>query len=132
MAVLCLHRDIRNVLALCGLNIGYVNHVACRVERSCNRHLFALELLRILLIIEEVSSRFALGRLTREQGELPVCEFYDLAGKCLTCCWICLLGLWLPRLLLLSRLLLGLLRLLLLLGVAATLSSQARGGNAEG
>ena len=108
-----------------------MNRVACFVERSCNRHLFALVLLRILLIIEEVSGRFALGRLTREQGKLPVCEFYDLAGKCL--CLICLLGLWLPLLLgLRLRLWLGLLRLLLLPGVVATLGSQAGGGNAEG
>ena len=83
------------VRRLCGLNIGYVNRVACCIERSCDRHLFALVLLRILLIIEEVSGRFTLGRLTREQGLLPVCEFYNLAGKCL----ICLLGLRLPRLL---------------------------------
>ena len=123
------------VRRLCGLNIGHVNRVACCVECSRNRHLFALELLRILLIIEEMPGHFAVGRLACDQGKLSVCEFYNLAGKCLICCWICLLGFLLPRLLsllLLRRLLLGLLRLLLLPGVVATLGSQARGGNAEG
>ena len=96
MAVLSLHRDTPERAGdLCGLNIGYVNHVACFVERSRNRHLFALELLRVLLIIEEMSGHFAVGRLACEQGKLSGCEFYNLAGECL----ICLLGLRRPRLL---------------------------------
>ena len=96
MAVLSLHRDTPERAGdLCGLNIGYVNHVACFVERSRNRHLFALVLLRILLIIEEMSARFAIGRFACEQGKLSGCEFYNLTGECL----ICLLGLRRPRLL---------------------------------
>jgi hypothetical protein len=111
------------------LNIGYVNRVACFVEGSRNRHLFAVVLLCILLIIEEMPARFAIGRLACEQGKLSGWEFYDLARECL----ICLLGWLLLRLLwgwLLLPRLLGL--WLLLPGVVATLGSQARGGNAEG
>ena len=103
---------------LCGLNVGYVNHVARFVEGSRNRHLFALVLLCILLIIEEVSAWFAVRCLACEQGILSGCELYDLAGECL----ICLLGL----------VLLGLWRLSLLLLGTVGLSSQAGGGNAEG
>jgi hypothetical protein len=97
---------------LCGLNIGYVNHVASCVERSGNRHLFVLVLLRIVLIIEEVSGYFALRRLACDQGILSVLELHNLACECL---------------------LLVLLRLPLL-GVAATLGlgRQARGESAEG
>lgn len=90
---------------LCSLNIGYVNRVACYVECSGNRHLFALIFLRVVGIIEEVPGHFALGRLACDQGILPVLELRNLAGECLV-------------------LLLGLL-LLFLLGVAATLGSQA-------
>jgi hypothetical protein len=121
------------------LNIGYVNRVACFVEGSRNRHLFAVVLLCILLIIEEMPARFAIGRLACEQGKLSGWEFYDLARECLICLpgWLRLRLLW--GWLLLSWLLLGWLLLprllglwLLLPGVVATLGSQARGGNAEG
>jgi len=120
-----------------------VNGVACFVEHSSNRYLLALVLLRIFLIIEEMSGRFSIGRLAREQGELSGCEFYDLAGKCLAC-W---LGLWLLArgaclrlpwhlrlgLRLLPRHLgLSLLRLPGLLGVVGTLRSQAWGRDTEG
>ena len=105
---------------LCGLNIGDVNRVACCVERSGNRHLFVRELLRIVLIVKEVSSYFALRRLACDQGKLSVLELHNLACEGV-----------------------GLLRVLLRLGllsVAATwglcralgLGSQAGGKSAKG
>jgi len=105
---------------LCGLNIGDVNRVACCVERSGNRHLFVRELLRIVLIVKEVSSYFALRRLACDQGKLSVLELHNLACECV--------GLLRGLLLLLA-----LLRLCLL-GVAATLGlgSQAGGKSAKG
>ena len=118
-----------------------MNHVVCFVERSRNRHLFALELLRTGLIVEEVSGRFAFGGLACEQGELSVCEFYDLAGECLACLralrLLSRLGLlpwlrgWLLGLRHLSRPL-GLWGLPGLLRAVASLGSQARGRDTEG
>ena len=40
---------------LCGLNIGYMDHVVCGVECSGNGHILALILLRVVLIVKEVS-----------------------------------------------------------------------------
>ena len=56
-----------------------MNRVACCVERSGNRHLLALVLLRIVLIIEEVSGYFALGRLACDQGKLSGWKLLNLA-----------------------------------------------------
>src|SRR5882757_2522887 len=90
-----------------------MNRVVCCVERSRNRHLFALVLLSTVLIIKEVSGYFALGRLACDQGILSVLELRNLARECLV-------------------LLLVLLPLPLLRRGVATLGSQAGGESAEG
>ena len=91
-----------------------MNHVACGVERSGNRHLFVLVFLRIVLIIEEVSGYFALRGLACDQGKLSVLELHNLACECLVLLW-------------------ALLRLPLLGGAATLgLGSQAGSESAEG
>ena len=68
-----------------------MNHVACCVERSGNRHFFALVLLRVVLIIEEVSGCLAILRLACDQGILSAWEFYYLALECLVLLLVLLL-----------------------------------------
>ena len=68
-----------------------MNRVACCVERSRNRHLFALVLLSTVLIIKEVSGYFALRRLACDQGILSVLELRNLARECLVLLLVLLL-----------------------------------------
>jgi hypothetical protein len=59
-------------------NFDYVNRIACHFERSGDLHLFALVLLRTVLVIQAVSSHLALGCLACYQSKRSVLELRDL------------------------------------------------------